>query len=196
MARNAEVTRQWQVLRDIDAARIGITIPKLAAARDVHPAHHPARHRRARERRVPAVRREGQRHDDVEASGAAVSRARGDGAQRDGAVRFVFQPRDALQPCRCTLPGRRRAGVREDRTRTSPRLPAVPRQPARRHQGKVRGTQEDRRTQSGGNRQPRDRRAAATSPRRNALRLARLRAAPRTTSSNRCASRMRMAART
>ena len=36
MARNAEVTRQWQVLRDIDAARTGITIPKLAAARDVH----------------------------------------------------------------------------------------------------------------------------------------------------------------
>ena len=32
MARNSEVTRQWQVLRDIDAARIGITIPKLAAA--------------------------------------------------------------------------------------------------------------------------------------------------------------------
>ena len=37
MARNSEVTRQWQVLRDIDAARIGITIPKLAAARGVHP---------------------------------------------------------------------------------------------------------------------------------------------------------------
>ena len=36
MARNAEVTRQWQVLRDIDAARTGITIPKLAAARNVH----------------------------------------------------------------------------------------------------------------------------------------------------------------
>ena len=35
MARNAEVTRQWQVLRDIDAARTGITIPKLAAARGV-----------------------------------------------------------------------------------------------------------------------------------------------------------------
>jgi len=37
MARNSEVTRQWQVLRDIDAARTGITIPKLAAARGVHP---------------------------------------------------------------------------------------------------------------------------------------------------------------
>ena len=36
MARNVEVTRQWQVLRDIDAARTGITIPKLAAARGVH----------------------------------------------------------------------------------------------------------------------------------------------------------------
>jgi predicted DNA-binding transcriptional regulator YafY len=36
MARNAEMTRQWQVLRDIDAARTGITIPKLAAAREVH----------------------------------------------------------------------------------------------------------------------------------------------------------------
>jgi predicted DNA-binding transcriptional regulator YafY len=35
MARNAEMTRQWQVLRDIDAARTGITIPKLAAARGV-----------------------------------------------------------------------------------------------------------------------------------------------------------------
>jgi predicted DNA-binding transcriptional regulator YafY len=36
MARNSETTRQWQVLRDIDAARTGITIPKLAAARGVH----------------------------------------------------------------------------------------------------------------------------------------------------------------
>jgi hypothetical protein len=36
MARNAEMTRQWQVLRDIDAARTGISIPKLAAAREVH----------------------------------------------------------------------------------------------------------------------------------------------------------------
>lgn len=36
MARNSEVTRQWQVLRDIDAARTGITIGKLASARGVH----------------------------------------------------------------------------------------------------------------------------------------------------------------
>ena len=36
MARNSEMTRQWQVLRDIDAARTGIAIPKLAAARGVH----------------------------------------------------------------------------------------------------------------------------------------------------------------
>ena len=36
MARNSEMTRQWQVLRDIDAARTGIAIPKLAAARKVH----------------------------------------------------------------------------------------------------------------------------------------------------------------
>jgi predicted DNA-binding transcriptional regulator YafY len=30
------MTRQWQILRDIDAARTGISIAKLAAARDVH----------------------------------------------------------------------------------------------------------------------------------------------------------------
>ena len=36
MPRNSEVTRQWQVLRDVDAARTGITVPKLAAARGVH----------------------------------------------------------------------------------------------------------------------------------------------------------------
>lgn len=36
MPRNSEMTRQWQVLRDIDAARTGISIPKLAAARGVH----------------------------------------------------------------------------------------------------------------------------------------------------------------
>ena len=35
MPRNSEMTRQWQVLRDIDAARTGITIGKLAAARGV-----------------------------------------------------------------------------------------------------------------------------------------------------------------
>ena len=36
MPRNSEMTRQWQVLRDVDAARTGITIAKLAAARGVH----------------------------------------------------------------------------------------------------------------------------------------------------------------
>lgn len=35
MPRNSEVTRQWQVLRDIDAARTGISVAKLAAARGV-----------------------------------------------------------------------------------------------------------------------------------------------------------------
>ncbi len=37
MARNAELIRQWEILRAIDAARNGITVPKLAAAREVHP---------------------------------------------------------------------------------------------------------------------------------------------------------------
>jgi predicted DNA-binding transcriptional regulator YafY len=36
MARNTEVTRQWEILREIDGARIGLTIPKLAASRGVH----------------------------------------------------------------------------------------------------------------------------------------------------------------
>lgn len=36
MARNAEVIRQWEVLRDIDGARTGIGVAKLAAARRVH----------------------------------------------------------------------------------------------------------------------------------------------------------------
>ena len=36
MARNAELVRQWEILREIDGARNGITIPKLAAMRDVH----------------------------------------------------------------------------------------------------------------------------------------------------------------
>src|SRR5215210_2294960 len=33
MARNAEVTRQWELLRDIDGARNGISVAKLAAER-------------------------------------------------------------------------------------------------------------------------------------------------------------------
>ena len=37
MPRNSEMNRQWQVLRDIDAARNGIAAAKLAAARGVHP---------------------------------------------------------------------------------------------------------------------------------------------------------------
>jgi predicted DNA-binding transcriptional regulator YafY len=37
MARNSETTRQWETLRDIDAARTGIGIAKLADLRDVHP---------------------------------------------------------------------------------------------------------------------------------------------------------------
>src|SRR5512139_1789701 len=36
MARNKELIRQWQILRDIDGARNGISIQKLAAERDVH----------------------------------------------------------------------------------------------------------------------------------------------------------------
>jgi predicted DNA-binding transcriptional regulator YafY len=36
MARNAEVVRQWELLRDIDGARHGISIAKLAAEHHVH----------------------------------------------------------------------------------------------------------------------------------------------------------------
>jgi predicted DNA-binding transcriptional regulator YafY len=36
MSRNKELIRQWEVLRDIDGARNGISAPKLAAARGVH----------------------------------------------------------------------------------------------------------------------------------------------------------------
>lgn len=37
MARNSEVIRQWEILREIDGARVGITIAKLASSRGVHP---------------------------------------------------------------------------------------------------------------------------------------------------------------
>lgn len=37
MARNSEIVRQWEILREIDSARTGIGIAKLAALRDVHP---------------------------------------------------------------------------------------------------------------------------------------------------------------
>ena len=36
MARNSELVRQWEILRDIDAARTGIPIAKLASMRRVH----------------------------------------------------------------------------------------------------------------------------------------------------------------
>jgi predicted DNA-binding transcriptional regulator YafY len=36
MARNSELVRQWEILREVDGARNGITIPKLAAMRHVH----------------------------------------------------------------------------------------------------------------------------------------------------------------
>jgi predicted DNA-binding transcriptional regulator YafY len=36
MARNAELIRQWEILRDIDGARHGISVAKLAAERRVH----------------------------------------------------------------------------------------------------------------------------------------------------------------
>jgi predicted DNA-binding transcriptional regulator YafY len=36
MARNTELVRQWEILREIDAARTGIPIAKLAAMRQVH----------------------------------------------------------------------------------------------------------------------------------------------------------------
>jgi predicted DNA-binding transcriptional regulator YafY len=37
MARNAEIVRQWEILREVDGARTGIGIAKLAALRCVHP---------------------------------------------------------------------------------------------------------------------------------------------------------------
>jgi predicted DNA-binding transcriptional regulator YafY len=37
MARNTELIRQWEILRDIDAARNGISAAKLASLRHVHP---------------------------------------------------------------------------------------------------------------------------------------------------------------
>jgi predicted DNA-binding transcriptional regulator YafY len=37
MARNTELVRQWEILREIDAARTGIPIAKLASTRKVHP---------------------------------------------------------------------------------------------------------------------------------------------------------------
>ena len=37
MARNSELVRQWEILRDVDAARTGIGIAKLANMRAVHP---------------------------------------------------------------------------------------------------------------------------------------------------------------
>jgi predicted DNA-binding transcriptional regulator YafY len=36
MARNQELVRQWEILREIDGARNGVSIPKLAAMRGVH----------------------------------------------------------------------------------------------------------------------------------------------------------------
>ena len=36
MARNAELIRQWEILREVDAARTGICVTRLAAARGVH----------------------------------------------------------------------------------------------------------------------------------------------------------------
>lgn len=36
MARNQELIRQWEILREIDGARQGVSIPKLAALRGVH----------------------------------------------------------------------------------------------------------------------------------------------------------------
>ena len=36
MARNTELIRQWEILRDVDSARNGINVPKLAEMRRVH----------------------------------------------------------------------------------------------------------------------------------------------------------------
>ena len=37
MARNTELVRQWEILREVDAARTGISIARLAQQRSVHP---------------------------------------------------------------------------------------------------------------------------------------------------------------
>ena len=56
MPRNAEVIRQWTILRDLEASR-RLTIDDLAEADRRHDAHDPARPRGAADVRVPAVRR-------------------------------------------------------------------------------------------------------------------------------------------
>lgn len=92
MARNSELVRQWEILRDIDAAHHGITAGRLAAAPRRAYANDPARPRRARARGVPDLRRQGERHADVEAAREAVQPARGNPARADGAVRALLQP--------------------------------------------------------------------------------------------------------
>ena len=37
MARNAEIIRQWEILRAIDATPTGLSVARLAAEREVHP---------------------------------------------------------------------------------------------------------------------------------------------------------------
>jgi predicted DNA-binding transcriptional regulator YafY len=69
MARNTELVRQWEILRDVDAARNGISVPKLAAARGVH--------QRTIRRDLEALARAGFPLYDDKANGTSMWKLRG-----------------------------------------------------------------------------------------------------------------------
>ena len=131
--RNAEVIRQWKILKRIEAGRYTTAAgPRRRARR--HRAHHPARHRGAAGGGLPALRRARRRPQDLAAG-------RGLQAAADPDLHAGRAGRALLRQEPDVVPGRRavRAGpgvrLREDpggAARAQPALPGA-------HPGPVRG---------------------------------------------------------
>ena len=89
MPRNAEVIRQWTILRDLESAR-RLTHRRDGGADRRHDAHHPARSRGAAGSRLPALRRSPRRQALLDARAARLPASRRHGLQSGRAERPVL----------------------------------------------------------------------------------------------------------
>ena len=137
MPRNAEVIRQWSILRDLEASR-RLTIDDLAERTGVTTRTIRRDLEALQTSGFPAVRRTDRRQALLDARGEGVPAARRHRLHARGAERAVFQPHAGRGARRDAVPAGRRVGVRQAGGRADARHAPVPRPPAARHPGQGR----------------------------------------------------------
>ena len=126
MARNSELVRQWEILREIDGARTGIPIAKLASMRTSTSARFGATSTRCAGpgSRCSTTRSTARRCGSCARSRSADSRKPASASSRCARCTSAAAAADAR---RRAVPGRDEARVCEARTRAAGGEPAVPR---------------------------------------------------------------------